>query len=59
MSNEAWANHLLRNDSVFVDLFHGQLKSRLQCPRCDQVGEQVLAAYVFLLFMLGVNLSLT
>uniref|UniRef100_F1KRM8 ubiquitinyl hydrolase 1 n=1 Tax=Ascaris suum TaxID=6253 RepID=F1KRM8_ASCSU len=38
VSNEAWANHLLRNDSVFVDLFHGQLKSRLQCPRCDQVS---------------------
>uniref|UniRef100_A0A183G8X8 ubiquitinyl hydrolase 1 n=1 Tax=Heligmosomoides polygyrus TaxID=6339 RepID=A0A183G8X8_HELPZ len=38
VSNEAWYNHTLRNDSIFVDLFHGQLKSRLQCPRCDRVS---------------------
>ncbi|KAK0393218.1 hypothetical protein QR680_000103 [Steinernema hermaphroditum] len=31
---EAWANHLRRNDSVIVDLFHGQLKSHLECPKC-------------------------
>ncbi|VDN33971.1 unnamed protein product, partial [Gongylonema pulchrum] len=24
VSREAWRNHLLRNDSIFVDLFHGQ-----------------------------------
>ncbi|EPB73902.1 MYND finger [Ancylostoma ceylanicum] len=38
VSNEAWYNHTLRNDSIFVDLFHGQLKSRLQCPKCDRVS---------------------
>uniref|UniRef100_A0A1I7WXG7 ubiquitinyl hydrolase 1 n=1 Tax=Heterorhabditis bacteriophora TaxID=37862 RepID=A0A1I7WXG7_HETBA len=38
VSNEAWRNHTLRNDSIFVDLFHGQLKSRLQCPNCDRVS---------------------
>ncbi|CAD6198270.1 unnamed protein product [Caenorhabditis auriculariae] len=38
VSNEAWRNHLLRNDSIFVDLFHGQLKSRVQCPNCDRVS---------------------
>lgn len=38
VSREAWQNHLLRNDSVFVDLFHGQLKSRLQCPKCNQIS---------------------
>lgn len=37
-SNQAWQTHLLRNDSFFVDLFHGQLKSRLECPRCGQVS---------------------
>ncbi|KJH47584.1 MYND finger [Dictyocaulus viviparus] len=26
------------NDSIFVDLFHGQLKSRLQCPKCYRVS---------------------
>ncbi|VDO81858.1 unnamed protein product [Onchocerca flexuosa] len=38
VSREAWRNHLLRNDSIFVDLFHGQLKSRLQCPKCNQIS---------------------
>lgn len=38
VSKEAWKNHLLRNDSIFVDLFHGQLKSRLQCPKCSRVS---------------------
>ncbi|VDN58555.1 unnamed protein product [Dracunculus medinensis] len=38
VSKEAWSNYLMRNDSIFVDLFHGQLKSRLQCPRCNQIS---------------------
>ncbi|TMS40167.1 hypothetical protein L596_006581 [Steinernema carpocapsae] len=32
---ESWTNHLRRNDSVIVDLFHGQLKSHLECPKCN------------------------
>ena len=32
---DAWMAHLLRNDSIIVDLFHGQLKSTVVCP---QVG---------------------
>ncbi|CAI4232242.1 unnamed protein product [Auanema sp. JU1783] len=38
VSSETWNNHLLRNNSIFVDLFHGQLKSKLQCPKCDKVS---------------------
>ncbi|CAI2345632.1 unnamed protein product [Caenorhabditis sp. 36 PRJEB53466] len=38
VSEEAWRNHVLRNDSIFVDLFHGQLKSHVQCPYCDRVS---------------------
>uniref|UniRef100_A0A8R1HZH3 ubiquitinyl hydrolase 1 n=1 Tax=Caenorhabditis japonica TaxID=281687 RepID=A0A8R1HZH3_CAEJA len=38
VSDEAWRNHILRNDSIFVDLFHGQLKSHVQCPKCDRVS---------------------
>ncbi|EAX97049.1 Clan CA, family C19, ubiquitin hydrolase-like cysteine peptidase [Trichomonas vaginalis G3] len=33
-SREAWHNHKLRNDSIVVDLFHGQLRSRCICPQC-------------------------
>ncbi|KAK2185909.1 hypothetical protein NP493_217g02044 [Ridgeia piscesae] len=35
VAEEAWENHLLRNRSIIVDLFHGQLKS---CVRCKQCG---------------------
>ncbi|PAV89138.1 hypothetical protein WR25_14151 [Diploscapter pachys] len=38
VADEAWRNHTLRNDSIFVDLFYGQLKSRLQCPACDRIS---------------------
>ncbi|KAK8893613.1 hypothetical protein M9Y10_022038 [Tritrichomonas musculus] len=33
-SKEAWKRHKLRNDSIIVDLFHGQIRSRLICPKC-------------------------
>ena len=36
----AWERHKMRNDSIVVDLFHGQLKSHLKCPDCN--GETVV-----------------
>jgi ubiquitin carboxyl-terminal hydrolase 4/11/15 len=33
----SWKNHKLRHDSVIVDLFHGQLRSRLKCPTCQKI----------------------
>jgi len=35
-SQPCWFNHLARNRSVLVDLFHGQYKSVLQCPKCSR-----------------------
>ncbi|CAG7722265.1 unnamed protein product [Allacma fusca] len=35
-AQEAWENHLLRNKSIIVDLFHGQLKSSVRCKECNQ-----------------------
>lgn len=35
---EAWHDHLLRNRSVLVDLFQGQLRSQLRCPKCNTVS---------------------
>jgi len=32
---EMWLNHLMRNKSVIVDLFQGQLKSALTCGMCS------------------------
>lgn len=37
-SKEAWIKHLIRNESVIVDLFHGQYKSTLVCSKCTRVS---------------------
>jgi ubiquitin C-terminal hydrolase len=37
-SEEAWTKHLIRNESVVVDLFHGQYKSTLICSTCNHVS---------------------
>jgi hypothetical protein len=37
-SEEAWLKHLIRNESVIVDLFHGQYKSTLVCSICSRVS---------------------
>jgi ubiquitin C-terminal hydrolase len=34
MVASAWYNYLARNQSIIVDLLHGQYKSVLRCPRC-------------------------
>ena len=34
VAEERWAQHLQRNRSVIVDVFHGQCHSRLVCPKC-------------------------
>ncbi|XP_022537013.2 ubiquitin carboxyl-terminal hydrolase 32 [Astyanax mexicanus] len=35
---EAWENHLRRNRSIVVDLFHGQLRSQVKCKTCGHVS---------------------
>lgn len=34
----SWQGHKSRNNSAIVDLFQGQLKSRVQCPTCPRVS---------------------
>ena len=34
VAEEFWNNHVSRNRSIIVDLFHGQLKSTLRCVEC-------------------------
>lgn len=36
LSNAMWSRHLKYNDSLIVDLFHGQLKSHLSCTVCKK-----------------------
>lgn len=38
VAEEAWRNHLRRNDSVIVNTFHGLFKSTLVCPECHKVS---------------------
>uniref|UniRef100_A0A8C7XDL0 ubiquitinyl hydrolase 1 n=1 Tax=Oryzias sinensis TaxID=183150 RepID=A0A8C7XDL0_9TELE len=38
VASEAWENHLRRNRSIIVDLFHGQLKSQVKCKTCGHIS---------------------
>ncbi|XP_069592061.1 ubiquitin carboxyl-terminal hydrolase 4 [Ranitomeya imitator] len=38
VATEAWDNHLRRNNSIIVDIFHGLFKSTLVCPECSKVS---------------------
>jgi len=38
LSNGSWANYLKRNQSIIIDLFVGQYKSRLDCPDCKKIS---------------------
>lgn len=35
-ADEYWQYHLKRNDSIIVDLTHGQFKSQIRCPDCKK-----------------------
>lgn len=37
-SEESWQDHMKRNDSIIVDIFHGLLKSTLNCLVCDEIS---------------------
>ena len=36
--DECWRRYLSRDDSIIVDLFHGQLKNRLCCLNCGHIN---------------------
>ncbi|XP_010793696.1 ubiquitin carboxyl-terminal hydrolase 15 isoform X6 [Notothenia coriiceps] len=38
VAEEAWENHIKRNNSIIVDIFHGLFKSTLVCPVCSKVS---------------------
>jgi ubiquitin carboxyl-terminal hydrolase 4/11/15 len=37
-SSRWWKNHLSRENSIIVDLFHGQYKSVITCPQCNRIS---------------------
>ncbi|CAK8672621.1 unnamed protein product [Clavelina lepadiformis] len=38
VAQEAWENHLSRNQSIIIDLFHGQIKSQVRCMECNTIS---------------------
>ena len=38
VAKESWDGFLSRNQSKLVDLFYGQYKSRLDCPKCKKTS---------------------
>lgn len=38
VSEEYWEGFKRREKSIFVDLFYGQLKSRVQCTQCNKIS---------------------
>ncbi|KAK9699246.1 hypothetical protein RND81_08G162500 [Saponaria officinalis] len=38
VADEYWQNHLARNNSIIVDMCHGQYRSTLVCPVCKGVS---------------------
>ena len=39
VAKESWRRYKLRNDSIILDLFFGQLKSHLTCPNASCEGK--------------------
>jgi ubiquitin carboxyl-terminal hydrolase 4/11 len=37
-AEESWQDHKKRNDSIIVDIFHGLLKSTLNCLTCKEIS---------------------
>ena len=37
-SSRWWKNHIRRENSIIVDLFHGQYKSKITCPECKRIS---------------------
>ncbi|MFH4978200.1 hypothetical protein AB6A40_004909 [Gnathostoma spinigerum] len=38
LAEKAWENHLKRNDSIIVDIMHGQLVSKVVCAECHKAS---------------------
>ncbi len=38
LAKQTWENYLKRNDSIIVDIFHGLIKSTLNCLECNKIS---------------------
>eukprot|EP00731_Ephydatia_muelleri_P021843 Em0014g434a len=58
IADESWHKYLLRNQSVIVKLFQGQLKSTVICPTCEHVS-RTFDPFLFLSLPLPVKTERT
>ena len=58
IAEETWMKYLLRNQSVIVREFQGQLKSTLVCPRCSGVSK-IFDPFMFLSLPLPIKKTRT
>lgn len=49
IASHFWEHHKARNDSIIVDLFQGQFKSKLICNQCNKVNrkKRMCTLYIF------------
>lgn len=47
IADESWKRFLSRDDSIVVDNFFGQFKSKLTCPVCNKVNKSVYKCFIF------------
>jgi len=45
-SKRFWEANLKRNDSIITDLFCGQFKSTITCPKCNRVSITFVSAEI-------------
>jgi hypothetical protein len=50
VADEYWRGYLSRNDSIIVELFTGQFKSKTKCPQCHRVRVLLAREQTLLVF---------
>lgn len=50
VADEYWRGYLSRNDSIIVELFTGQFKSKTKCPQCHRVRVPLVREQTLVVF---------
>lgn len=55
IASHFWEHHKARNDSIIVDLFQGQFKSKLICNQCNKVNKKKKDVYFIYILLCPVS----
>lgn len=53
IASHFWEHHKARNDSIIVDLFQGQFKSKLICNQCNKVNKKKKGCVLYIYFIMS------